>query len=191
MRLPPLLVAALVAGCVSFGSREADRYFVLEATSPPGVAAHAPSRHDVSVAPTTASSFYDTQSIAYSRAAGTRAYYQFNHWTERPQRAIHAQLASRLQGDGAKGTLVLHTHLEEIYHDAAAPPGIARIAIRAELVDAQGRRVIARREFTRSSPAASYDADGAVRGFDLALGAVIDDIAAWVEERAARPGRER
>jgi cholesterol transport system auxiliary component len=182
-------MAALVAGCVSFGPREADRYFVLEAAWPPGVAAHAPSRHDVSVAPTTAASFYDTQSIAYSRAAGTRAYYQFNQWTERPQRAIHAQLASRLEGDSRKATFVLHTHLEEIYHDATVPPGIARIAIGAELVDAASRTVVARRTFSRSAPAPSYDADGAVRGFDQALGAVIDDIVAWVDERAARPGQ--
>jgi cholesterol transport system auxiliary component len=183
MRIAALLVA-LLAGCASFGPREADRYFVLEAAGADG-AAHA-SPHNVSVAPTTAASFYDTQSIAYSRAAGTRGYYQFNHWTERPQRAIHAQLASRLANDGAQGTLVLRTHLEEIYHDAAVPPGTARLAIRAELVDAASRTVVARRTFSRAAPAPSYDADGAVRGFDAALGRLIDDIVAWVEEHADR-----
>lgn len=173
-----VLLAALIAGCASPGPREAERYFILEAPPSPQAAAA------VRVAPTTVASFYDTQDIAYSRSPGTRAYYQFNHWTERPQRAIHAQLAARLQG-GAAAALVLRTHLVEIYHDAAQAPGTARIALAAELVDPAGG-VRARRSFERSAPAASYDAPGAVRGFDQALGALLDDIAAWVADQGAK-----
>jgi cholesterol transport system auxiliary component len=75
-----LVAAALLAGCaaVSPGTREPDRYFILDAA--PGRQAAA----RVRVAPTSAAGFYDTQDIVYSRAPGTRAYYQFNHWTERP-----------------------------------------------------------------------------------------------------------
>lgn len=185
-RAATLLVAIAIAGCVPFGAREADRYFVLEAASPPYGAAHGAVRRDVQVAPTTSASFYDTQSIAYSREPGTRAYYQFNYWTERPQRAIHAQLESRLPADAAKATLLLETRVDEIYHDALVPPGTVRIAITAALVDQASQAVIARRTFTRSAPAASYDASGAVRAFDEALGALIDDIVAWVDEHAAR-----
>ncbi len=133
------------------------------------------------MAPTTAASFYDTQDIAFSRAPGTRAYYQFNRWTERPQHGIHAQLAARFGGAGAKGAIRLDTHLEEIYHDAAQEPGTARITVAAELVDPATRAVLARRTFTRSAPAASYDAPGAVRGFNQALAALIGDIEGWVE----------
>jgi len=174
-----LLAAALVAGCVSSGPREADRYFLLEAASEPGAAPNtAPT---VRVAPTSASSFYDTQDIVYSRARGTRGYYQFNHWTERPQRTIHTQLASRLQAVDPKSGLVLSTHLEEIYHDAAELPGTARIALTAQLVDPANNAVLARRTFNRSAPAASYDAPGAVQGFRQALAALLDDVVAWVE----------
>ena len=174
-----LFAAALVGGCLSSGApREADRYFILEA--PPGSL----SSSTVLVAPTSASSFYDTQDIVYSRAPGTRAYYQYNHWTERPQRAIHAQLASRLQASGQQGKLVLNTHVEEIYHDAAQPPGTARITITARLVDPASRATIARRTFSRSAPAASYDAPGAVEGFRQALGALLDDVVLWVETEA-------
>jgi len=79
-----LLAAAIVAGC-ALGAREADRYLILET---PASATPAATRGDVRAMPTTAAAFYDTQSIAFSREPGTRAYYQFNHWTERPQRAI-------------------------------------------------------------------------------------------------------
>jgi cholesterol transport system auxiliary component len=174
-----LFAAALIGGCASTGSREADRYFILEAA--PGARAASA----LVVAPTSVASFYDTQDIVYSRAPGTRAYYQFNHWTERPQRAIHAQLASRLQA-GAKSGRVLNTHLEEIYHDAAQPPGTARITMSAQLVDPASRTVLARRTFSRSAPAVSYDAPGAVQGFRQALGALLDDVAAWVDAEANR-----
>lgn len=177
-----LFAAALIGGCLSTGNREADRYFILEA--PPGARAASA----VVVAPTSAASFYDTQDIVYSRAPGTRAYYQFNHWTERPQRAIHAQLASRLQA-GAKSDRLLSTHLEEIFHDAAQPPGTARISLTAQLVDPASRAVLARRTFSRSAPAVSYDAPGAVQGFRQALGALLDDVAAWVDAEAKGTGK--
>ncbi len=185
--LTGLLLAACVAACSLPGPREADRYFLLEA----GLAADPRPRSGpaLAVAPTTASGFYDTQDIAYSREPGVRAYYQFNRWTERPQRSVHRQLAARLDGGGPKDALRLDTHLDEIYHDASGQPGTARITITAELVDPATRAVRARRTFTRSAPAASYDAPGAVRGFNQALAALIDDIAGWADAEARpKPG---
>jgi cholesterol transport system auxiliary component len=169
--------ALLLAACVSTGTGEAERYFILDA--PAGAKAAA----IVRVAPTSAAAFYDTQDIVYSRAPGTRAYYLYNHWTERPQRAIHAQLAARLDAPNAR--LVLHTHLEEIYHDAAARPGTAHIILTARLVD-PGGTVLARRTFSQAAPAASYDAAGAVQGFRQALGALLDELAVWAEAEAAK-----
>lgn len=177
------LLAVGVAACSLPGPREPDRYFVLDA----GLARDAKARAAVTVTPTSASSFYDTQDIAYSRSPGTRAYYQFNRWTDRPQRRIHALLASRLDGGGAKEALRLNTHLEEIYHDASQEPGTAQITVAAELVDSASRAVLARRTFTRSAPAASYDAPGAVSGFNQALAALLGDIEGWVDTESRRP----
>jgi cholesterol transport system auxiliary component len=168
-----LLAAALVGGCAAQGPRDPERYFILEAA--PGVQAD----EAVELAATSTASFYDTQEIVFSREPGTRAYYQFNRWTERPQRAIHAALQSRFPSTaGAKR--VLTTHLDEIYHDAAERPGSARIRLTAQLSDAASRAPIARRVFTASAPAASYDAAGAVRGFNQALGSLLDEIVRWV-----------
>lgn len=198
--MKPLLMAFLVmlaAGCASPGSREAQRYFVLEV--PPGGAPAAGAARAASlvVTPTSASSFYDTQRMVYSRSPGTRAYYQFNGWTESPARQIHELLLSRLDGSGAfrnvataasgvRGDLVLNTRIEEIYHDAAGAPGSARITLSAELVDPARGALLARRTFSRAAPAAAYEAHGAVQGFGVALGALLDEVVIWVNEVAPR-----
>lgn len=179
-----VLLAACLAACAAPGPREADRYFLLDAGGAPVAAPR--SGPAVIVAPTTAAGFYDTQDIAYSRAPGTRGYYQFNRWTERPQRSIHRQLAMRLEGAGAKGTLRLNTQLEEIYHDASQQPGTAHITIRAELVHVADGTVLARQTFTRSAPAASYDAPGAVRGFNQALAELLADMGGWIDAASKR-----
>jgi cholesterol transport system auxiliary component len=181
------LLAACVTACSLPGPREPDRYFVLDA----GAAPDAKPRPGVPllVAPTTASGFYDTQDMVYSREPGVRAHYQFNRWTERPQRSIHAQLVPRFGGGVARNGLRLNTHLEEIYHDVSQQPGTARIAMTAELVDPANGAVLARRLFKSEAPAASYDAPGAVRGFNQALAALIGDLEGWiaVEARAKSP----
>ena len=181
-RVAPLAAAVLLAACSIQGlqgPRAPELYFILEAPS------GAKAETAVTLPPTSAASFYDTQEMVYSREPGTRAYYQFNHWTERPPRAIHAQLASRFEtAAGGKG-LVLRTHLDEIYHDAADPPGTARIKLSAQLRDPSGRAV-SRKVFTAAAPAASYDAPGAVRGFDQALGSLLDDIVRWVDAQGGK-----
>jgi hypothetical protein len=53
------------------------------------------------------------------------------------------------------------------------------------LVDPSTHAVIARQRFTRSAPAPTYDADGAVAGLRQALGAVVDDVARWVEREVS------
>jgi cholesterol transport system auxiliary component len=189
-----LLAAALVvaAGCVpSGGTREAQRYYILDAPDAKSPPAAAPKPVTLAVPPTSAASFYDTQDLVFSRSPGTRAYYQFNAWTERPARAIHDLLVARLERSGAfkavvggdrpvENALVLRTELEEIYHDAVKPPGQARIVLTAELIDPSRNVSLARRSFSQAAPAPTYDAEGAVQGFRQVLGALLDEVVAWV-----------
>jgi ABC-type uncharacterized transport system auxiliary subunit len=187
-----LFVSALLAACAGAGMHAPARYFVLEPTGPEAhMAATARSGATLLVAPTTASSFYDAPAIVYSGSPGTRSYYQLHRWTEPPGRRLGALLAERLvrsggfevvafTGDGVKGTLVLSTHLEEMYHDATSGPGFARVSLTAVLSD-PGHRVVARRRtFTASVPVATRDATGAVDGINAATGMVLDQLAAWV-----------
>jgi cholesterol transport system auxiliary component len=191
-----IALALILAGCLSSGTREAQRFYVLEVPETRAGEAKATRRATLVVAPTTASSFYDSTDIAYSRTPGTRAYYQFASWTEPPNRAIGALLIARLADSGsfervaaagdASGALLLRTHLEELYHDAASAPGSARIALTAELNDPARRALVARRTFTRTVPTATYDAPGAVQAMRQAVGAVLDDVAVWVDAAAPR-----
>ena len=190
------VLCCTLAACVSSGPRQVQRYYVLEDSRP---ASAQKSSRDATLllAPVSASSFYDTQGIAYSRSAGTRAYYQYHSWTEEPGRRIGDLLAARLERSGAfrtvasatsavRGELVLSAHLTELYHDAASPPGTARISLTAELTDPARRVLVARQSFSASAAAPSYDAPGAVQGFNQALGTLLDDLTAWIERAAAR-----
>lgn len=163
MRLFAVLLALLVAACAPFGdTKQAHRYYVLEPQS--GKAPSLPVR----LGAVTASSFYDSEAIAYSRAPGTRGYYQHNSWTEPPARRIGELLAGQAADKGP----LLNLHLIEMYHDATNPPGTVRVALAAELA---GKRQV----FTGTAAAASFDAQGAVRGFNEAIGRILDEMATW------------
>ncbi len=195
MKALALVVATLLGGCAGSGPHEPFRYFVLVApatsASAPVASAPAPIDATLLVVPTVAASFYATQEIAYSKAEGVRAYYQYSSWTEPPDVAVTRALVARidashvfrtiaLAGSGVRGTLVLSTQLLEIYHDASSSPGTAKIVIAAELRDTAKRTVIARRTFSAAVPAASFDAGGAVQGFRAGLGQLGDEMTAWL-----------
>ena len=196
-----LTFAGLLAGCSGLSAPPAHRYFVLE-TAPTRLAPGALQRDAMLlVAPTTASSFYDTQEIIYSRRSGERAYYQLSSWTEPPNRSLATLLTARLALGGAfrgavetassvRGSLLLRTHLVELYHDAVEAPGVARVTLTAELSDPAGRSLLAQRSFSASAPVATYDAAGAVQGFGQAFGQLLDEVAVWAAQAAvgARAG---
>jgi ABC-type uncharacterized transport system auxiliary subunit len=200
--LAVLLVTMLVA-CSAFGPGEARRYYVLDASEVAAVPESGARYAGVLlVAPPTVAAFYDTEDIAYSKAAGQRAYYQHSAWTEPPGRRLALLLARRLDdsgrfavvavaGLGVRGNLMLATHLEELYHDATAVPGQARIALVAELIDPSHRALIARRSFSSAVPLATHDAAGTADACGRALGAILDEVVAWSADQAARFGPAR
>jgi cholesterol transport system auxiliary component len=190
-------LACVLTACISSGPRDVQRYYVLEDARSSNTKTGTERKATLLVAPSTVSSFYDTQGIAYSRAPGMRSYYQYHSWTEAPGRRIDALLAARLERSGAfrtvasvtsavRGELVLSTYLTEFYHDAAVDPGSGRVALTAELTDPARRTLVARRSFAASVSAASYDAPGAVQALNQALGAVLDELVAWVDEASPR-----
>ena len=184
MRTSAIFVSLLVAGCVGPTNLPPVQYYVLGNGEPNAVAQRASAaRRVLLVNPTTVSAFYDTQRLAYSGGEGQRAYYQFAAWTERPGRALSELFMQRLGASsttsGVKGDLVLHTRLDELYHDAASTPGAVRIVLTAELVDASGRRVGERRRFAHSMPTTAENAPAAVEAANRAVAQVLDEIAAW------------
>jgi ABC-type uncharacterized transport system auxiliary subunit len=188
--MKPALVAGLallLAGCLSPQPHAPERFFVL-------APAEAPVRYAgpaVAVAQTSAASFYGGAQIVYSDSPGTRSRYRYSFWTEPPQAVVHAQLESRL-GDGLGAPrLVLETHLQELYHDAGAAPGVVRLTVQARLESLPGRELVGQRSFSRSVPASEFNAAGAVAAMRKALGGVLDDIVAWVQVQAGQRAADR
>lgn len=190
---------ALLAGCLAPGNLPPREYYVLDDLAKAAAPKRATAIDRVLlVNPTSVSPFYDTQSLAFSRAPGQRAHYQFAAWTERPGRRFSELLMRRLDArggfksvtsttSGVTGDLVLNTRLEEFYQDAGTDPGSARIELSAELIDHARRAILARRAFSQSAPAGGEGASSAVAAFNRALTALLDEVTVWLEREAARP----
>src|SRR5439155_23165149 len=123
--------------------------------------------------------------------AGRRSYYQFSSWPEPPRRRLATLLVSRLESaggfravglatSGVNGSLLLRTYLEEIYHDAATPPGVARVSLTAELSEPAKGLLLGRHTFSAAAPVAAYDADGAVQRFRQVVPPILDEVSAWL-----------
>ena len=189
----------LLAGCLSFQDVPPREYFVLDdLVKADASRAAVPAGRVLLVSAASASPFYDTQNLVFSRAPGQRAYYQFAGWTERPGRRLNELLMRRLEARGSfksvaattagvRGDLVLNTRLEEFYHDTGASPGSVRIEMSAELVDYAGRTIVAQRRFAQSVPAAGENAQAAVAAFNRATATLLDEMSAWIEGAAAQP----
>lgn len=188
-----------LAGCVSFQDVPPREYYVLDDLAKASASKPAATAGRVLlVSPASASPFYDTQNMVFSRSPDQRAYYQFAGWTERPGRRLNELLIRRLEARGSfksvaattagiKGDLVLSTRLEEFYHDTRAKPGSVRIEVSAELVDYASRTIVAQRRFAQSVPAAGENAPAAVAAFNRASTSLLDELLTWIEDAAAQP----
>lgn len=195
-RIALAALALSLAGCVNFGDQPdspAPTYYVLDDAAPPenGQTLHAgPQSPVLLVLDTTASGFYDSDQLVFSRAAGTRGQYQFARWTERPGKRFADLLRARLDRQGSwrvasaggyvRGDLMLDTELVEFYHDATASPGTLRLVLRAELIDLGQRTLVGRHTFEENVPLASFDADGAAQAANQAVARTLDALTAWL-----------
>ncbi|HPU52949.1 MAG TPA: ABC-type transport auxiliary lipoprotein family protein [Burkholderiaceae bacterium] len=202
LHLLPVGGLALSAGCTSLlgGDTPAVVQYVLDDR---GIGAAAPVaapriERGLLVAPVQASAFDDSAMLAYGRGPGSRSHYQFAGWTDRPARRIGWLIERRLAARGrfasvaqstagVRGDLMLNLTLEDLYHDVSTPPGQARIALVAELVQWRTRSLIARRSFEQSAPAQRENAEAAFDAISRALAALLDELSVWVEAQALSP----
>jgi ABC-type uncharacterized transport system auxiliary subunit len=193
-----LVLSAALAGCAGLRPTQAHRYFVIDVGVSPNVATATSSRDDVLlVGRATVAPFFDTQAMAFSRSAGELGYYQYSSWDEPPGRRIAPLLATALErrgefrtvaaaGSGVRGRFLLLAHLEEIVHDASVSPGVARVAMVAELVDLRHHALLGRQAFAASAPVDAPQGDAAARACGRALGDVLEQVAAWTSTVAIR-----
>jgi cholesterol transport system auxiliary component len=195
------LVALVLGGCVNLdlgGGKNASAltYYVLNdhGRASPLPSNVSPNPQTLLVLDMQAAGFYDTDGLAYSEHKGTRDYYQYARWAERPGRRLTELIKLRLDrerrfkavvGDGqVSADWLLETRLLECYHDAANPPGAAVIVLSADVVDLTTHNLIAHRLFRVSGQIDSFDAAGAHAGFDRATTQLLDELSDWL---AAQP----
>ncbi len=194
-----LLVLASAGCSILGGDLPARTWYELTDLNPAATAAAdvKPNSLALLLSPTSESSFYDGTSIAFSRQGGGRAYYQYAAWTERPVKRLAQLLEHRLVARhafgtvtqataGIRGDLLLNLRLEEIYLDAAQPPGSARVALTAELLDWRARKVIARQHFERVATVDGEDPARAAAAFNRAATGLLDELVPWIEASGAR-----
>jgi ABC-type uncharacterized transport system auxiliary subunit len=89
-------------------------------------------------------------------------------------------------GDPLRADWLLTIGIDTLYHDLRSPPGAARLAITADLVDHATRVRVAHRQFEASVPTAQADSAAAAQALSLALGRVFDELVPWLEAELQR-----
>jgi len=187
-----LLAAALMGGCAGVGVLQAPArsHFVLEDLGR-AECASMPAAAVLLVDTLAPAAFYGSPALVFSREPGGRDFYQYARWTERPAARIASLARDRLGaaclysqvvlgGEGVRGDYLLTLRLRELYHDAAEPPGLARLVLEAQLIERDTARLLAHKQIEAAEPAASYDARGAVAGFNRALTRALDALTLWL-----------
>ncbi len=133
--------------------------------------------------------------IIFNREQNSRNFYQQSFWAEPPAAQLATLLLDHLDCSGrfarvsrgleaASTDLSLALEIREFRHDARENPGSALIEIRSELYDNRRHKLIATRIFTETESLQSFNAESAVRALSSASGRLIDQIVAWVAEKA-------
>lgn len=189
----------LLTGCISVDVGNSDgpvqaQYRLEDLAAAPARASRTLPRSLVIVAVPSAG-IGDTFAMAYSRAPQQRSLYQYATWADRPSNRIVQLLTRRIEsralfgsvaelGHGVGGDLLLNVSVDELVHDTAAARG--RLQLTAELVDRNGRTLVARRRFEAAAPTSQENARGAVEALSRALTTVLDEIMPWLEQAAGQ-----
>ncbi|MEZ5596133.1 MAG: ABC-type transport auxiliary lipoprotein family protein [Pseudomonadales bacterium] len=193
-----LLAAALLAGCVSVdvgGGSTRQVRFVLEDARPDMTRRDTPAAQSLVLQGFPGNPLASSLSMAYATAPGQREVYQLSTWVQRPTQALLGLLRQRLErrgalatvsilGEGVGGDLLLGIAVEDIYHDAAEKPGVARLTVRADLINRQSRTLLARRTFAATARLAAANPAAFTRAMGEATATLFDELVPWLEASA-------
>ena len=185
-----------MAGCFSIGvggEGTALAQYRLEDLSPKLQPRASPIDRRLLISTLPSESIGDTYSMAYTRAAQQRQFYQFASWTDRPSERLVQLMGARIEarqifesvarlGSGVGGGLILNVGVNEIVHDVGT--GTARIEVTAELIERRGRNLVERKRFAASAPVAQENAPAAVAALSRALTTLLDELVPWLERSA-------
>ena len=191
------LFATLLTACVSIGGQRArESTFDFGLAAPPVVKPDS-IRGSVLVPEVVAPEWLDSAGISYRLAYddGARArIYTSSRWaappallvTQRLRAAVAIATGGRLvlPQDAAQADWVLRVELESFSQVFDAPErSRALVAMRATLIGASARRVVAQKTFSAEGIAESADAAGGAKALTRAANEVVDAIVAWAAEQ--------
>ncbi len=140
----------------------------------------------------------DTRLMAYQRTPLRTEHYTASEWLDTPPRLLAPLLVRAAEATGAFRVVLLapagaatswrlETELLRLQQNFGTGPSQLRLTLRAVLVDASSRAVLAAQAFDASVPAPSEDAAGGVAAARMAALQVARDLAVFCAAVAARP----
>ncbi len=174
IRVAALTACILAAGCTGLQPPQAEEMnvYMLDAAIP---AARQEARNSLVLvvdAPR-AQPGYDTPRMVYVSRRHEIGFFASNRWVDTPARMLAPLLVQALEKGAGLGTVVqaptavagdlrLETELIRLEQEFITRPSRVRLVLRAQLIAARDRRVLATRQFEETEPAATDDPYGGV-----------------------------
>ena len=190
-------LATSLAGCALLRPAPAPpRLFVLEGTFDAAPVSDAAGRPSLLVPAPTARAGYDSPRIAYVTKAYELQFFAQSEWVDTPARMLAPLLVEALEStgrfqtvpgsSGVSASLRLDTEIVALQQEFATSPSRTRVALRAQLVDVVGRRIVATRELEAVEVASSDDPYGGVVAANVAVMRVLRELAEWAAAQSPR-----
>jgi cholesterol transport system auxiliary component len=140
------------------------------------------------VTPLTAQPGFDSTRMIYIKKLHEIDYFAQNKWVDTPSRMLTPLLVQALESSAKYRAVVnsrssvsadlrLDTEIIRLQQEFLTRPSQIRLTMRAQLIDIQGRRVLATREFDLTEVAASDDPYGGVVSANRAIKTMLLQIA--------------
>jgi cholesterol transport system auxiliary component len=159
--------------------------------------ATAPRRdHVLAISPPRGAPGVDSAAMTYVSEAHRLDHYATHRWADTPARMLDPLLTRALEDtgrfravvqvrSGVRGDLRLDTEIVRLRQSFLAQPSRVELALRAQLVDVAGARVLATRHVEVEQEAPSNDAAGGVAAANAAVARALVQLAEFCVEAAA------
>ncbi len=183
-----LTLAALLGGCTGLRPAQIENgnTYVLEAKP---LARIARERRDIvlEVSAPRASPGFETADMAYVQRPYELNYFATNRWADAPSRMLGPLLAQALEQSGSFRAVVqapsvvpadirVVSELVRLQHNFETRPSRLEIALRVQLIDLRGKRVLATGMFDATEDARSDDPYGGVTAANVALQRMLEQF---------------
>jgi cholesterol transport system auxiliary component len=138
---------------------------------------------------------FDSARMAYMRKPHELEYFSRNQWVDDPGKMLAPLLVSVLEARGAfravtrttgtvSGNLRLETEVVRLQQEFLVVPSTVHLTLRVQLIDIQGKRVVATREFDLSENAPSEDPYGGVVAANRVVQRALTEVAEFCAGQA-------